>query len=116
MAFVFFGMKLVGFRCARRETVVARKLAVDLFGYFPRAAELAFDKGEHGDAFERGTALATADDHFDCCQGSWRGLGISAFFPRNPAPSKKLRHYIDVGAFPPDLFHEISEKRIRDGV
>ena len=52
MALVLGGVELVGGRGARREAVMTGEFAVDLFGNLAGAAELAFDKGEHGDAFE----------------------------------------------------------------
>ena len=65
VAFVLGGVQLVGCRGARGEAVVFRQCPINFFRNLSLTAELAFDEGEHGDAFEGRAALTTADDHFD---------------------------------------------------
>jgi hypothetical protein len=52
MAFVLRGVKLVGGGCARLKTTMSGELAINFFRDFAGAAELAFDKSEHRDAFQ----------------------------------------------------------------
>ena len=95
---------------------MAGQLAVDLFGYFTRAAKLAFDEGEHGDAFESRAALATPDDHFDRCERAGRWLGVVRLFPRDAAFFEELQHDVHVRALSAQFFHEIFENRLHERV
>src|SRR5262245_7367146 len=91
MAFILRGMELVSFCGARREAIVRGELAINFFGDFPCAAQLALDEREHSDAFQSGATLATANDHLDRGKRPRSGFGGVRLFTSDAAFFEKLQ-------------------------